>query len=112
MRPSWKILHAGPAMQLGRVSKDSRSIEATPSSRGMTTGAPPPGQLPRTLTSGVIAGMTETCDGWVQQISDKAFSHAPDRPKSRRFTAPLVGAGDRGIGAIHVRGRCVHRQRG
>lgn len=70
------------------------------------------GQTPLTMpTSEVIAGMTESCNSCLQQISDKAASHAPDRFEAGGFHAPLVGARNRGRRAIHVRRRCLHRQR-
>jgi hypothetical protein len=49
------------------------------------------GQIrPGLLTSGAIARMTETCNRWAQQISDKARIHAPDPFKPHRYVAPLI----------------------
>jgi hypothetical protein len=39
-----------------------------------------------------------------------AIHHASDRLSHRGLFAPLVGTGDRRRRAIHVRGRCLHRQ--
>jgi hypothetical protein len=60
------------------------------------------GQSSGMIASRVIVGMTGICNGWMQQISDKARRHASDRFDTGRLLAPLVGACYRGRGAIHV----------
>ena len=63
------------------------------------------------FTCKVIAGMTEIDKARDAIGFPTRLPHAPDRQNSRRYRAPLVGARDRRVSAIHVRGRCLHRQR-